>query len=182
VRRQLFSIILSLIFASCAATLPYATDYPLTQELFHSRDGILTGKVPQGWFSSSDDTLAPALILWLIREDFSAALTVREIKLDQLSVQHVEKEGLELLAHISAGLHDENLPVKEIETQEFKINENKFCSYEVGSGVKRKRFVVFFTNGKYYECEARPLKGIWTGTDLVRLFTTQQTILSSLNF
>jgi hypothetical protein len=182
VRRQFFSIILSLIFASCAATLPYATDFPLTQELFHSRDGVLTGKVPQGWFSSTDDTLAPALILWLIREDFSAALTVREIKLDLLSSQHIEKEGLEPLALMSAGLHDENLPTKGIETQEFKINKNKFCSYEIGSGISRKRFVVFVTNGKYYECEAQPLKGIWTGTDLARLFTTQQTVLSSLSF
>ena len=181
-RRQLFFFILSLIIASCAATLPYATDYPLTKELFRSRDGILTGKVPQGWYSSSDDTLAPALILWLIREDFSAALTVREIKLDRLSVQHVEKEGLELLAQMSVGLHDENLPAKEIETQEFKINEKKFCSYEVGSGVNRKRLIVFATKRKNYECEARPLKGIWTGTDLARLFTTQQTVLSSLNF
>jgi len=180
VKNKAAFLLLSIILASCAAKIPYNSNYPLTNEWFHSRDGKLGGKVPEGWFTSTEDTLAPALTVWLIKEDFSAVLTIKELKLDQLTIQQVKKEGLELLARLSSRFQTENIPGQTIAPQEFEVRGKKYCSYEIGAGSQRKRMVVFTSGGKYYECEARAMKGIWTATELTRLFITQQTVLSSL--
>lgn len=177
-------IILAFLIASCTASLPYATDYPLSENVFRSRDGNFGGNVPRGWFDSSDDTLAPTLLMWLIREDFSAALTVQELRLDRLSLQRVEREGLPLLARISAGFHpaDKSVIPSSLELKEFELGGNKFCSYELPVSEGRSRVVVFGAKGKYYECEAHTLKGRWTGDELVRMFTAQQSVLASLRY
>lgn len=179
--RMIFIIlILTFIFCSCATKLPYATDYPLTNQYFQSRDDIFSGKIPDGWFSSTDDTLGKSLVVWLLKEDFTATLTVRELLLDRLSIQRVQKEGLETLAYISAGLQFSDVKNPKLEPFKFKLNDKKFCSYELTLEAERKRIVVFAIKGKYYECESYPLKGEWSAADLTRLFTIQQTVLASI--
>lgn len=175
--------LLSLLIASCAGTLPYATDYPLTTEAFLSRDGILGGRLPRGWVYSSEDTLAPALLAWLVKEDFSAALTLQELHLDGLSSRQVESEGLELLARMSLQLQPDPTAVRlTLPPKEFKMTGRKFCGYEVISGGQRKRVIVFAARGRYFECRATPLKGVWTDEQLSGLFAAQQVLLSSLTF
>ena len=181
-KNRIVLLILSIVFASCAAIIPYASNSPMTNELFRSHDGMLGGRVPQGWFTSTEDTLAPALAVWLIREDFSAALTMKELKLNPLTIQQVKKEGLELLARLSSRFQAENISGQTITPQEFEIRGKKYCSYEIGAGSERRRIVVFAAGGKYYECEARTMKGIWSATELTYLFITQQTVLSSLTY
>jgi hypothetical protein len=174
---------LAVILSSCAGSLPYTTDYPLTNQVFHSRDGVFLGKIPQGWFSSIDDTLAPGLAAWLIRNDFFATLVVKELKLDRITIQQVEKEGLTLLARLSMGFREEIANGRDdIQCKEFEIRGKKFCSFEFAEGGKRTRVVVFAIKGKFYECEAMAVKGQWTVADLAKLFTTQQTFLSSVSF
>jgi hypothetical protein len=178
-------ILLAFLLSACGSSLPYATNYPLTADLFHSRDGTLSGKIPQGWFSSSDDTLAPSLLVWITKEDFSATLTVKELHLDRLSTKKVEDSGLKLLAYLSAGLQDEVRLSSDmaIEPKEFEIHGRKFCSYELRTtNNATKRIVVFEAHGKFYECEASSVKGTWSKENLDRLFTVQQTMLASLVF
>jgi len=182
VKHNAVYLLVALIAASCARPLQYMTDFPLSGSSFVSRDGSFSGGIPRGWFSSSDDTLAPSLVAWLIREDFSATITVREIKLDRLTVQRVGKEGMKLLAQISAGLQDESPPGSALEPNEFELRGNKFCGYEFNSAKGRKRVVVFSAKGKYYESEAYSVKGTPPQEEFSRLFTAQQTVLSSLNF
>jgi len=158
-------------------------DYPLSSETFRSRDGLFTGRVPQGWVFSSEDTLAPALAAWLVRDDFSAALALEEIHLDQLSSRRVDKEGLILLAQMSLMFQQGSSAAEfTVSPKEFKIRGREFCGYEIGAGGEQKRIVVFVSGGKFYECKAVPLKGSWSGEDLIRLFSAQQVLLSSLIF
>ena len=183
---QLFvSFVLSFFIMACAGSLRYASDYPLSAEKIRSRDGAFSGRIPQGWFFSSDDSLAPALVAWLIRDDFSATLAVREIILDQLTRKQIRKEGLELLARSTIGMHGNPGGAGTgvvAEPKMFEVAGKKFCSYEVREDSISARVVVFEGNGKYYECEAKPAKGKWTQEDVMLLFTTQQTFLSTLTF
>ena len=169
-------------FVSCAPSLKYMTNYPLTGGVFYSRDRSFSGKIPQGWFSSAEDTLAASLVAWLIKEDFTATITIRELKLDKLSMQRVSKDGIGLLAHVSAGLQDGNPSISLIDPEEFEIQGKKFCSYEANNSIGRKRVVIFKAKDKFYECEVHPLKNRWTADDVKGIFTVQQSVLSSLAF
>lgn len=173
---------LAILFVSCAASIPYSSDYPLTQESFRSRDGILNGRVPQGWFSSTDDTLGSALTAWFIRDDLSASLSLKELKLDRLTSQRVTSEGLKLLAHLSALFHVTQNAIPEIKPEEFEMQGKKYCAYECGLDRDKCRIVVFAAGGKYYECEARAVKGTWSTNDFNSIFSVQQTLLASLSF
>ena len=180
---QKFCVLISaLLLASCAASIPYHTDYPLTTNVVHSRDGILSGNIPQGWFSSTLDTLGAALTILLMNDDVSATLSIRELKLDRLTSEQVNRRGLTLLAHLSQSFHLESAAGTVTEPQEFELRGKKFCSNEITDGSMRKRVVVFSANGRFYECEAQTVRNNWTGDQYARMFTAQQTFLSSLTY
>jgi hypothetical protein len=180
--RRFIYLVLAFLGVTCAVHYPYVSDYPLTPEIFRTRDGNLTGRVPQGWFCSTDDTLAPALAAWLIKDDFSAALSLRELKLDPLTMKSVQDDGLSLLASISYGSNGDGTPMHDNQLQEFAYGDKRYVGYEIGSGTQSKRIVVFFSRGKYYECEIKAITGTWTPSEMNRLFTIQQSVLASLNF
>ncbi|MBI4548073.1 MAG: hypothetical protein HY707_08840 [Ignavibacteriae bacterium] len=176
--------VFSLMMIACGASVPYRVDYPLTKKEFYSRDSIFSGRIPQGWFSSDDEELASAHVVWLIRDDFSATLAFKELKLDELSKKRVNDEGLILLARLSFSLQQSNplFKTKEIELHEFEVNSKKFCGYEMNFTGALKRVIVFEAKGKFYECEARIVKGSPSLKELEHLYTVQQTLLTSLTF
>lgn len=176
------AVVLSLLLSSCAATSPYAVDYPLSKEAFRSRDGLFSGWIPQGWFSSTDDSLAPALAVWLLRDDFAAGVSVKELHIDPSTASRIDQGGLKLLALASAGLHPDIPATPAVEPKEFDLKGRTFCGYEYSGEGKLGRVVVFTARGRYFECEARPLKGRWTPADAARLYSVQQTMLSGLTF
>ena len=172
------ALIAALLLASCAATSPYASDTPMSTGTFRTRDGGLTGRVPRGWSSQAHDSLAPALGAWLLRDDAAASLAFRELALDDLSARAVRDDGLELLARLSAGFRITGT----IEPKTFESAGKKFCAYETGEGNSRTRVVVFAARGKYYECEAKAVKGRWSMDDFAKLFSAQQSLLPTLSF
>ena len=183
--KQYLSLLLSaLLSISCAASLPYSMDYPLTEQTFRSRDGVFTCKVPQGWFTSSGDTIVPAVVAWLMKDDLSATMGVKEINLDRAAARRVEEDGLEFLATMSAALRqgDASAPSVVVAPKEFEMRGRKFCSYETGGNGKRTRVVVFSAKGRYYECQAEQVNGAGSANDLVKMFTAQQTFLASMTF
>jgi len=181
VKQHVGVILLAFVIASCTSSLQYSIDYPLTKELFHSRDGVFNGRIPQGWFCSSEDSLSPALRAWFIKEDYSASINIQELHLDRLAARRVEKEGLKLLAQLSlASRQDSATKTFTDSPKEFKIRGKEFCSYEVKGNGNRTRVVVFPAKGKFYECVAMALKGTSLSQEIARLFSTQQSLLSSL--
>jgi hypothetical protein len=173
---------IAILLCSCSASLPYATNYPLTNKIFHSRDGIFSGKIPEGWFSSTEDSLASGLVVWLIKDDLSATLSIKELKLDRLTSQQVMKEGLKVLVRPSFLLHDDNITGDGPEVKEFTIAGRKFCSYEQTSQGKRERIVIFAAKEKCYECETAVITSSSSQKEMAQVFTAQQTTLSSLSF
>jgi len=156
----------------------------LNPEPFLSRGNFFTGRTPQGWFYASQDTLAEGLVAWVVRQDFGAALAVKELHLDPLTVKRVQKEGLNLLA--SASLSFQSIETKKLEVdlypKEFTIKNRKYSAYEFSEGVVHKRVIVFSSGGKYFECLATPMKGVWTLEETTRLFSAQQAFVASLVF
>lgn len=174
-------IILTFLFG-CAVKLPYLSTYPMSEQYFHSRDGIFYGNVPLGWFSASDDTLGPAVVVWLLKEDFTSSITVHELKLDQFSRKRVAQDGLDFLAQLSAAAYSENNLSSDFETFFFKLRAKEFCSYELPKNDDIRRIVLFEAKGRYYECIAYKLKGEWSGDDFKALFTVQQSVLGSIGY
>jgi hypothetical protein len=183
-KQAVASLLIAALFISCAASLPYGIDYPLTAQSFRSRDGVFSARVPQGWFSSTGDTLVPALVAWLVKDDLSAAVGVKELSLDREAAHRVEKDGLGLLASIDASLRagGSDSAGSATEPKEFELQGKKFCSYETSAGGKLIRVVVFAAGGRFYACEAGAVKGRTSAEETVRMFTAQQTFLSTMKF
>jgi hypothetical protein len=179
---KLCIVLLALVVASCAASLPYNTNSPMTDVGVNSRDGVLRGKVPQGWFSATEDSLGSAVTLLLIHEISGATLTVTTVILDNLALQHIQSHGLTLLARISAAARSQEVDVTVTESVEFELRGKKFCSYEITKGTMSSRVVVFSVEGRYYECEVRGGVNDAGRENLTRLFAAQQSFLASLAF
>jgi len=174
------TLVLAFLFASCSTKLQYAITTRLTQERFISRSELFSGNIPSGWFSSIDTVHGNSLDVWILRNDYSAAIAFRELNLDQKSKEIVLKEGLDFLAELSKSFSITDSSVMIRESKEFKIGENEFCSYELRSGTLVKRYVVFPVGNHFFECEATTLKGEWQQPSITELFTLQQSILASL--
>ncbi len=162
--------------------MPYANDYPLTKEIFNSRNGDFSGNIPEGWFVSPLDSLPASYKVWLISEDYAATLNVGELKLDRLTEEQVANSGMKLLAELSMAFHRETSSRGSIISQprEFKLGNLEVCGYERQYNASRERVVVFAIKNRYFESTATPLKGTWSAQNLSHLFSIQQTVLSSL--
>jgi len=179
VRDILCALFIAIVIASCAPSVSYRTDYPLTSMFVTSRDGVLRCRIPQGWFSATDDSVGSSATILLMNENASAVLSIKEIRLDQLTTQQVKKSGLKLLAQLSADFLIENSSRAVEHIQEFQINNITFCSYEAAVSTSRLRVVVFAAKERYFECEVR---GNGVDIEHQQLFIIQQALLSSLTF
>lgn len=175
-------LLLTLLVWGCRAHLSYINDYPMSTTTFVTNDGMVRGSVPEGWFVSHEDTLVPTLTAWLVKNDFSASISFRELSVDPVTGRDIQKKGLELLARLSMRFHEtagtKSVPPPHPNT--FELMNNRFCEYEIGGPDSRSRIVVFSARGRYYECEAQSAKGGWSENDLHQLFRIQQSVVASL--
>ncbi|MBI5021496.1 MAG: hypothetical protein HZB59_08680 [Ignavibacteriales bacterium] len=180
--RLIIPLFIITFLSGCAVKLPYLSTYPLSEQYFHSRDGTFYGNVPVGWFSASDDTLGPAVVVWLLKEDFTCTITVNELKLDHFSRNLIAKDGLDILAKLSAAAYGKDIPDSDFEPMLFRLRAKDFCSYELPKNDETRRIVLFEAKGRYYECTAYKLKGEWSEEDFKNLFTVQQSVLGSIGY
>lgn len=180
-RSSFLSLVSAFILASCAASLPYASDYPLTDRRVVFHDGSISGWIPQGWLVPQDDSLDTVLQAWLVTEDFSATMGVRELILDRLSSARVQSEGMQLLASLTIAMRGDST-LKGIDVHEFELKGRRCAGYEITDMEgKRQRIVVFSAQEKFYECSILTAHRATTG-QLSHLFRAQQTFLSTLKF
>jgi hypothetical protein len=180
------SIIAILFLAGCSS-VPYDSNYPMTDEVVKSLNEDVRIKVPKGWFATTDETNAPNLLVWLVREDYGATMAISEIKADANTRRQLERRGLEALASISFALKSERARGKAemvVEPKEFDINGKKFCSYEYSSDGRKTivRVVVFGTGKHLYDFAAVPAEKENVKADRKSLFTTQQSVLHSMRW
>lgn len=174
---------LFLIVASCAAPTR-RIDIPLTDEPFQSADGVLHGRVPKGWFVSTDNEVAPHLSAWLVREDYAATLALQEIFTDRDAAKHIDKVGLSMLAEVSFRLKQAEEPYAQLTSspREFSEQGKSYCRYEYvhdKQGAPRG-VVVFRIRSRYFESVAMPTKDTFSPHQLTGLFNVQQAVLASL--
>ncbi len=178
--RSLAVLLTAVFLASCGTTMPYAGRVPMSANSFTTRDGAMGGLVPEGWFSSMDDTLAPALSAWLSRNDFRAAITLRKISADPVTTKRIADQGLKVLLLAEAGLLGSESVTPVSEPREFDIRGVKYCAAEFQTDQGPTRLVVFGIKGNFYECRAAKTRGEWSMDDFRDLFTVQQSVLSTL--
>lgn len=178
--RNISRVLLFLLIAGCAAPLTYLPNAPLGTEQFSSRDNILRGRIPPGWFVSTQDTLVPMLQSWLLREDLSAEIMFRHILVDSGVAALARARGLDALAGFIRSFYVEEYGNAASEPETFTLGSRTFSAIELGAGTRRIRVVVFAEGGRYYECSARTIKDTEAAPRGEALFRIQQSVLSSL--
>ncbi len=182
----LFTFYFFLLFSGCAS-LKYPSSYPMTREIVRSLQGGITVQVPQGWFNSTDANVSPGLLLWLVKKDYTAAITLTELHIDEIGSKQVIIDGLETLASISFSLKKERVQegIQLIGTYEiFTLGGKKYCAYEYSTdqGKTIERVIVFGGVGKWFELSAVPFQKRGRFIDHESLFSVQNSLLNSLRF
>ncbi len=175
---------LALLLSACASRIAYPADYPLTATLFSFRSAPVHGRIPQGWFAPAEDTLAPGLAAWLVAQDYSASLTIREIRLDERARAAARSEGLPFVARMSLAFRTAADTATAVTSppQEFSAGRGTFSAYECRSQGIDARVAVFSAGGRYFECEAAPARRNGSPVNAGGLFRIQQSVLASLVF
>ncbi len=193
-----FFLPLLLLLASCGGTektvaveepswpkYRYVASAELTQDYVASQDESLRVLRPDGWQKTSDPKNAPSIILWLVREDYSASLSFTPLQMDPALYQTLKKEGIAAVAKVSLSLKERNAEdsvtvVQPVEL--FKVGDRVSAAYEyrVGAAQPVIRVVVFDTGSRFMECTLYPATVSVTPAENRRLFEVQQTVLASL--
>ncbi len=176
-----------LIFFSGCASLRYPPSHPMSREIVRALQGAMTVQVPQGWFNSTDANIAPGLLLWLVKKDYTAAITLTELHSDDIGRRQITADGLETLATISFSLKKERVqqPLQMIGPYEiFSIGNRQYCAYEysIDQGKTVERVIVFGGFGRWYELTAVPFQRKGRFIDQESLFSVQNSLLSTLRF
>jgi hypothetical protein len=168
------------LVAGCASPR-YSEDYPMGATTGVSGDGVLRYGVPRGWFASPPDTISANVVVWLLRRDFAATLTVSEIMVDSAAEITVRREGVESLARLTMNLvTGEHAGIFRQGPETFRLGNHVFCSYETETADRGDvtRVAVFFTPSKIYEVTALARKG----ENTERVFAAHQAFLKSLRW
>lgn len=150
---------LCVLVLGCSSSKPTSAVSLLSEETVTSRDGRLAGRIPLGWFSAAEESLAAAAELWLVRDDLGAGIAVTELQLDAAATRLVRERGPGALASASRSLR--GLPPVPDGTPCREIGENGTCGYVVtdAAGTPRSRVLVFTRGERFYECELLFLGG-----------------------
>lgn len=179
IRLSLF--LLAILLASCASDVTYRANAPLSGEEFVAKDELFSGSIPRGWFAASPDGMTSGFSAWLVNDEFSASIIFKELQLNDLAGQRVRNGGLKFLATLSYATRVQSEEQRRVDVREFSLGSKKFCSYELPEAGSSRRVVVFILNGRCFESEAVTTRGRWSSEALSKLFTAQQTVLSSLS-
>ncbi len=173
----------SFFLLSCAPST-IRVEVPFTDDVFLSADGLLRGRVPNGWFVSTDSQITPQIGVALLSEDYSAALILQEIFPDKNAERRIAKEGLQLLAQISFQLKLAEYPQARIVSppQSSSLRGIEMCSYIFlpTENDMRLPVVLFQMRGHFYESSTIILKPS-TVNDIGTLLSVQQAIVGTLN-
>ncbi len=163
----------------------YVASAELTKDYVAAKDNSIRVLRPDGWKKTSDPKNAPGIVLWMVREDYSASLSFTPMKMDPALYQTLKNEGLEAVAKVSLSLKeriaDDSVTVTQ-PVELFKVG-GRICAgyeYRVGATDPVIRVVVFDAGSRFMECALYPATVSVTPAENRRLFEVQQTVLASL--
>ena len=155
VAASFFALVL-LVSAGCSHP-PYATERPSTVALFTSLDGGLRYPVPQGWFDATAHAKDPRPVVWLVRNDYGASITINIITIDEETRRGFSHGGLARTAQLSMQLNMNTRAAVLLQSPTMKRVEGRdFCTYQIQEPATRERIrvVLFDTGARVYEVTA----------------------------
>ena len=177
-----FLFLSSLLFVRCSSSVTTTNDsnYPLTNEIAKSQTSQLSVKIPQGWFTATDNE-CNCIDLWLIKNDYSETLNFVSLNLDMKSLHEMSNDGLSSAVRASKDFkiakYGKSLK-RFTDEKHFELNKKQFAAYQyIDDAGRNIRVVVFEYGPKFYEVSAIPLKS----NDLSELYKIQNSVLSSIN-
>lgn len=171
----------ALIFVSCTGGISsiYDADYPLTTETAKAKTSSLSVKIPEGWFAAEDNE-QKLIDLWLLKDDYSAALNFVAINVDSLTMKEIRNDEIKSIVELSRTFKKAKYgkALSNFTNQEFfEINKKQFAAYEYLNDAKKNiRVVVFKAGNKFYELSAVPV----STENLSELYKIQNSVLSSI--
>ncbi len=144
------------------------------------QEGNLSGAIPLGWTASSPRNGGDSSAALTLSEGDSLRIVFRSVDLDSAAAAYFSKRGLADLASLTRTLHDSTAGTGRSGIDRFSLEGRDYASYEVKTGGKRTRVVVFTAGGCYFECEAGVVGQVVVAATYKRLFSAQQTVLRSL--
>ena len=127
-------ILLTLLLVGCSSP-PVATRFSFLPGSFPSRNSSLQYRVPAGWFDATADSQAAGHLIWVLRNDYGASLTIDRIHLDS-SARRVfdDDDNLLTLASLIAPLTERDRPgVVQQMPKVFELDGRAYCGYEMES-------------------------------------------------
>jgi hypothetical protein len=185
-----------LLFTSCGGTpepaygprpvsYRYVPSANMSSSRIAARDRDFSVALPQGWKETSDPANAPAVILWMVREDYAASISFTNLQMDPALYMKLKRDGLVSIAKVGLSLKKQRArdSVSVVQAPEsFTLNGRNYAAYEysIDGGRSVARVVVFDSGSRFIECALMPAAGDLPQSDRLRLFETQQSVLASL--
>lgn len=152
----LLALAVSLGMEGCSSTLPRAaadfrTGYTMTG------DRTLQYRIPHGWLDASADSQAVGHLVWLVRHDYRASISVDRVHLNDDARAALAGNGLLELAGLQIGLASSSTPVEVMEQPVLKeLNGKKACAYSLRMTPAGdiKRTVLVGTGSRLYAVHA----------------------------
>ena len=174
---------LFLIISGCARP-PYSTEYPFTGPLLASSDGHLRFAVPVGWFDATANAKMPRTVVWIVRNDYGASISISPIDIDAETRREVKHAGLMRIARLSMQL---NMNVRSAVILQApgigRSGEREYCAYEIEEPATndRMRVVLFDTGEDLYEMTALQTAGDRSPANR-EVYTIQERFLARLQW
>jgi len=147
----------TIILSACGTTRP-SRDALFVQKVMSSRDSTLHYQLPVNWVDATADAPASDNLIWLIRPDFTAMLTVREVRIDDVTRREIAARGLERLGDLLLSLasSESGVQVSEKPARE-EVKGMPACSYAYIAGHPRDYVHVILVDSgrKIYEVSVR---------------------------
>ena len=147
---------LAALIAGCAPQ-PHTLESSPPTSLPVSRDGMLHYQVPEGWFDATADSPLSGPVIWILRNDYGAAITVSEIHLDAQARHDLAQAGLVQLAHLTQTLGSGDRPSLLLHAPELlNAGGREMCAYEMTSAgaADTVRVLLFDTGSRVYSVSA----------------------------
>ncbi len=148
-------LITALLWPGCGAPPPAPPRLSPSYNI--SRDGFLHYRIPIGWYDVTADSQSHGNAIWLLRNDYTATITVNEIRIDQSARSELAQQGLSTLARLTMFLSSKDKgALLQKPPEDFMLHDRRCCSYELvmpGNG-DILRTVLYDVGGKVYAVAA----------------------------
>jgi hypothetical protein len=150
--------ILGFLLSSCSSSIPNSE--PRTNGRSIKKNGTPTTTIakqflPGGWADITSKSKQPQIQYWLVNNNFSATMVLRELQADSLSQKFLEKEDLNVVANISllSKLPENNSDYRVTRVPAVIDEKRNFFSYAYSQKGLLRRVIVFKKGQKLFELE-----------------------------